>query len=517
MNKLSSIFLTTLGALFFSLPLPSLAADSITAHLWIQTNEGDLYNGWVSVDDNCSVKDIDGVNHTFESAVVLCALDAYAEQEEKTLDLVNSSYGLYLSGIGKHDQDIAQGWYWLYRVNNVSPAVGLDAYELVDGDEIFLKLGAWPSAPVKVSLDTVDLLKGRNVTATVTAFDDVTETFLPLDQAVVYVGKSEYKTYTTDQNGSVTFKVKKTGDFNVFATKADYATSEVTHVRVRTQNQVKELLGHTERKRLLTSALNWLTSQMDEEGVIDTIGITEWAVMAYARAGELAPKAMRQAVKSYDPDSASATDLERHILALKAVYANPHNQNGENYVQQLYNQHVHDGQIGNEEYLNDDIWGLIALLSAGQDVNSAELKKVTRYILNHQLEDGSFSYSTSLDTGDTDTTAAALRALKLARKKESVINLSLAIHNAKIYLDSVQRLDGGFAYDTTTIDSNSATTAWVTLALSKPSHWKINKRHPWTYVSWSAQGDGSFAWIVGLDGDALTTAYVAEALAESLD
>ncbi|MEK7540147.1 MAG: DUF4430 domain-containing protein [Patescibacteria group bacterium] len=517
MNKLSSIFLSALAAVPFFMPAPSMAADSVTAHLWIQTNEGDLYTGWVSVEDGCSVKDSDDVKHTFDSAVVLCALDAYAEQEGKTLDLVNSSYGLYLSGIGKHDQDVGQGWYWLYRVNNVSPAVGLDAYELADGDEIFLKLGAWPSAPVTVSVDTVDLLKGGDVTATVTAFDDATETFLPLDEAVVYVGKSDYKTYTTDKNGSVTFGVKSTGDYNIFATKTDYATSEVTHVRVRTENEIKELVDRTERKRLLTSALNWLGGQMDEEGVVDSIGITEWVVMAYARAGELAPKAMRQAVKSYDPDISSATDLERHILALEAVYANPHNQNGENYVQQLYNNHVHDGQIGDEDYLNDDIWGLIALLSAGQDVNSKELKDITRFILDHQLEDGSFSYSTSLDEGDADTTAAALRALKLAKKKESVVNLSVGISNAKMFLESVQRMDGGFAYDAATIDSNSATTAWVTLALSKPSSWKVNKRHPWTYLSWSAQGDGSFAWIVGLDGDSLTTAYVAEALAKSLE
>lgn len=516
MNKFISIFVTSLAALVFFLPLPSLAADSVTAHLWIQTNAGDMYDGWVNIEGGCSVKDTDGVKHSFETPVVLCAVDAFAEQEEKKLDLVNSSYGLYLSGIGKQDQDVEQGWYWLYRVNNISPAVGLDAYELTDGDEIFLKLGAWPSAPVTVSLDKVDVLKGGKVTAAVTAFDDTTETFLPLAEAVVYVGKSKYNTYTTDQDGLVTFEVHKTGDLTVFATKLDYATSEVTHVRVRSKNKVTELVDRTERKRLLTGALNWLTDQMDEEGLVESIGITEWAVMAYTQAGELAPKAMRQAVKAYDPVATSATDLERHILALQAVYANPHDHKGENYVQQLYNNHVHDGQIGDEEYLHDDIWGVIALLSAGQKVNSVELKEVIRFILDHQLSDGSFSYSTSLDTGDTDTTAAAVRALKLAKKRGSVVNLSLAIANAKIYLDSVQRLDGGFAYDAETIDSNSATTAWVSMALNTPSKWKINKRHPWTYFSWAAQGDGSFAWMVGLDGDALTTAYVAEALARSL-
>lgn len=517
MNKLTSVlFVSVFVAIGFALPAQTLAAEDITAHVWIQTNQGDLFSGWVSVDANCSVKDIDGVKHTFDTPVALCALDAFAEQEDKTLDLVNSSYGLYLSGIGKHDQDVDQGWYWMYRVNNISPSVGLDSYELSDGDEVFLKLGAWPSAPVEVSVDTVDVLKGGTVTATVEAFDDTTESFQPLVEATVYVGKSKYKTYTTDENGQVTFDLDRTGDFNVFGTKADYATSEVLQVRVRKQNESKEFVGRAERERLLVAALNWLSSQVDSDGIIKTIGMTEWAAMAYYQADELAPKALRKAVKAYDPDSSSATDLERHILALKTVYGNPHDQNGENYVQQLYNKHFHAGQIGNEDYLNDDIWGVIALLSAGQKVNSTELKQAIRFILDHQLEDGSFSYSTSLEIGDADTTAAALRALKLAQKKGSVVELKPAIQATKTYLESTQRLDGGFAYDAQTIDSNSATTAWVSMALNKPGAWKINKRHPWTYFSWSAQGDGSFAWIVGLDGDALTTAYVAEALARSL-
>lgn len=517
MNKLISIFISLafLGASF--LPLTAQAGSTIYVDLRIQTPEGELFSGWVSVNKNCSVSDTAGVEHELTDHVALCALQAFADQEDKRLDIENSSYGLFLSGIGKHDQDAAQGWYWLYRVNDYSPYVGLDAYSLADADELLLTLGVWPASPVALSLSTVDVVKSDQVVATVTAYNDETGEFEPLAEAQVYVGKSNYKTVTTDAQGKAKLSFNHTGDYNVFATKQDYTTSQVSQVRVRATNDDTEFLSRSERQVLLTGALNWLTGQVDENGKIESIGMTEWAAMAFARAGEPMPKRMQNAILDYDPDKTSATDLERHILALKAVYGNPHDQNGQNYVQQLYNNHVHDGQVGDEAYLNDDIFGLLALLSAGQDVNSPKLKQITRFILDHQLSDGSFSYSTTLEAGDADTTAAAVRALRLARRSGSVVAFSGALDDARAFLESVQRMDGGFAYDAATIDSNSATTAWVALGLAHPSDWKVNKRQPWTYISWTQQGDGSFAWLVGYDGDALTTSYVAEALAASLE
>lgn len=520
MNKLISFFIpisATLTLLSLSLtPLATHASSDYSIDLRIQTPAGELFHDWVSVPKNCTVKDTTGLEHELTQHPALCAVQAFADQESNALDIENSSYGLFLSGIGEYDQDTSQGLYWLFRVNNVSPSVGLDAYTLADQDALLLTLGVWPSSPVSISLSTVDLVKTGEVVASVTAFSDETGTYEPLAEATVYTGKSKYTTFSTDENGQAKLSFNQTGDFNVFASKQDYTTSEVTHVRVRPVNDSSEYVDRAQRQKLLTGALNWLTNQVDEKGKIESIGITEWAAMAFARADQSMPQRMQQAVLDYDPDKTSATDLERHILALKSVNGNPHDQHGENYVQQLYTNHVHDGQIGDESYLNDDIFGLLALLSAGQDVNSLELKQITRFILAHQLSDGSFSYSTTLTTGDADTTAAALRVLRLVKRHESVVNVESAIEDAKKFLESVQRMDGGFAYDSTTIDSNSASTAWVTLSLAHPSDWKVNKRQPWTYISWTQQGNGSFAWLVGSDGDALTTSYVAEALAASL-
>lgn len=517
MNK-STRFITAVFSLGISFGITHMAfaASAETVHVRIQTPTEEVFSDWISVPDGCSLKDTDGVKHTLTDFVAVCALDAFSEQENVSLDVQNSSYGLYLSGIGSDLEDSTQSWYWMYRVNNISPSVGLDSYVLADGDELLVTLGVWPSSPVAMSLSNVDIVKGDSVTITVTAFDDTTQSFEILPEATVYVGKSKYKTYTADAKGEVKVPLEKTGDFNVFASKKDYATSEVSHVRVRKANESSEFVGRQERQRLLTSALNWLTSQIDSKGKIESIGITEWAAMAFARAGEAAPETMQSAITHYDPDASSATDLERHILALLAVNGDPRDQGGENYIQQLYNQQVHDKQVGDEAYLNDDIFGLLAFLKSGQPVNSLELKQITRFIQDHQLSDGSFSYSTSLDSGDSDTTAAAIRALQLAQHKGSVVPLEKTITAAKHFLESTQRLDGGFAYDAMTIDSNSASTAWVALALHTPGNWKINKRQPWTYISWAAQGNGSFAWLVGYSGDALTTAYVAEALAASL-
>lgn len=497
--------------------LEAEAADPIYVDMRVQTMEGELFHDWVSVPDGCVVTDSAGLEYTLTGYTSLCAVQSFTDQGGLTLSLEISTYGLLLTGIGETHQDANLGFYWLYRVNNVSPSVGLDAYVLSDSDSVLLTYGAWPSAPVEVSLSAVDILAGGTVTGTVTAYDDATAQFLPLADAAIYYGQTDYLQVFTDVNGVANFQLDTEGDYNIFATKTDYTTSEVAHIRVRVENSEEEFVSRKARKRMLTQGVNWITDAVDDDGLIESIGITEWAAIALARAEHKVPKAMKAAIIDYDPAKTSATDLERHILALVAVGANPHDTNSENYVQQLYANHAKDQQIGDSAYLNDDIFGVLALLRAGQDVDSTEILDTIRTVLAHQLPDGGFSYSTTLGEADADTTAAAVRMLRHVRRKGSHVDVDLAIEAAKVYLESTQRLDGGFAYDNSYIDSNGSTTAWVALGLHKPVDWQVNLRHPWTYISWLQQGDGSFSYIVGYDGDALTTVYVVEALAKSLE
>ena len=97
----------------------------------------------------------------------LVALDAASTLGEFYFGLTNSSFGTYVSQIGRYPAAGAAGW--VFKVNGASPPVGADQVVLKDGDEVlwyYATFGA-TGGPKTLSLKTA--------TAncyTVTAFDD---------------------------------------------------------------------------------------------------------------------------------------------------------------------------------------------------------------------------------------------------------------------------------------------------------------------------------------------------------
>ncbi|MDI6591919.1 MAG: prenyltransferase/squalene oxidase repeat-containing protein [Patescibacteria group bacterium] len=218
-----------------------------------------------------------------------------------------------------------------------------------------------------------------------------------------------------------------------------------------------------------------------------------WSTMALAAAGET--KINLNHLKSIPSGQESATTYSKYILALSSVGKDPTTFGNEDYLAKLkdfYN--LQTNQFGNENYLNDDIWAILALGSVGQE-NLSIVQDAKDYILNHQNADGGWSYNISFLSSDTNDTAAAIMALLEA----GVSSSSSAIQNAISYLKSEQNDDGGFPYLSNSV-SDACSDAWAISAIYKlgqdpiSSNWIKNGKNPLDHLQFLQDEDGGFWW-----------------------
>lgn len=289
-------------------------------------------------------------------------------------------------------------------------------------------------------------------------------------------------------------------------------------------NNGDSLLFHFENpaadvnKRSVNDGITYLRSQQQTNGQISGFtGVSGWAAMTFAASG-VNPATVSKGGSSLleylsaNPSATGspATDWERAILAITASDVSPYTFGGINYVQNLESFH-NSSQIGVATQINDDIFGLLALVSAGSGASSNVKQNALNFILSQQEADGGFSWSTS-GTSDVDTTSAALQALIAAQKAGmTATGLSNAITNGKNYLLSAQNSDGGFPYEKGDV-SNTSTTAWATMALSSLGVTGTEINNAKAYIRGSQEENGSFKWQPSSTGETFTTSYAVHAL-----
>lgn len=225
----------------------------------------------------------------------------------------------------------------------------------------------------------------------------------------------------------------------------------------------------------ITNGLNYLRSKQDDSGKI-TNGFSapsQWSAMAFIANGTDITTVKKSTNSLYDflrtdiPVNNAATDYETRILAIVAADGNPTNFNGTNYLAQLEGFYT-NGQIGDTCSLNDDIFGLLALIASGNEANSQIKQDTLSFLLSKQdPTDGGFGFSApGCDWYSTsaDMTAAGVQALIKAKEKNIVdAGLDDGIAKAKNYLLTNQNADGGFGYFGS---SDTDTTGWVLIGLN---------------------------------------------------
>ena len=267
----------------------------------------------------------------------------------------------------------------------------------------------------------------------------------------------------------------------------------------------------------ITNALNYLRSTQNADGSIGGLGISAWAVMAISAAGENPHdwKVGTDSIIGYLEGSADslgdiATDWERSILAITAAGENPRNFGGVDYVAKLKT-YYNSNQIGSTTLLNDDFWGVLALISAGESQGSEIIADSAAFIKDNQNNDDGWGQAVG-GISDTDNTAAAVMALMAAGESPS----SAVIINALAYLKTQQQNDGGFQSEGST---NSAVDSWVISAIRAvgqdptSSYWTKSGNNPVGHLLSLQIADGSFNWTASLSSDPeWMTAYAITAL-----
>lgn len=237
-----------------------------------------------------------------------------------------------------------------------------------------------------------------------------------------------------------------------------------------------------------------------------------WATMGLAALGTAnIPTAHLKSITA-----SAAVDYAAPVLAITALGENPRTFGSTNYVAALKNYHQ-GGQIGDPALINDDIFGILALISAGEAKTDSAITDAKNFLLANQNADSGWGFAASAGS-DTNTTAAAILALIAAGEAKT----ASPIQNALNYLQSAQNSNGGITYDPQSpygTASDSSSTAWVIWALNaletNPSSWSKPAGNPTTYLETTQKPQGFFEYQAGSGEDAfspVTTAYAVIAL-----
>ncbi len=219
----------------------------------------------------------------------------------------------------------------------------------------------------------------------------------------------------------------------------------------------------------------------------------EWSIMAKASIGQNAGSGYLSSALNSD----TATDYEKRILAITATGGNPATISSENFIARLES-FVRNGQLGDPDLLNDDIFGILALHSAG--ISNSTVSDSRRYLLNNQNSDGGWGYGRGVGS-DSNTTAMAVAALAATGSVPG---------GATDYLYRSQTQNGGFGY-TPGDNTDGASTAWVIIGLNSANRSVPSEAK--TYLENLQTESGSFKWKPDdSSGSALVTAYAVIAL-----
>ncbi len=206
----------------------------------------------------------------------------------------------------------------------------------------------------------------------------------------------------------------------------------------------------------VVSALGYLRVEQNTDGSIGSFVDSAWVTMAIAAVGEdphdwqTDGNSIVDYLAASSGSASSSTDYSRMILATVAAGEDPSVFGGMDFISLL--EGTHDGsQMGDESLINDDAFGIMALISSGQGTGSSIINDSVDYILSNQNPDGGWGFSVGGDS-DVDMTAACIMALIAAGESES----SSAMINALSYIDSTQAENGGFlSWGTTNADTDS--------------------------------------------------------------
>ena len=194
------------------------------------------------------------------------ALGALNEANESGgFGYVTEDHPLYGLGFSDINSEPAIGYNgWMYRVDYASPWFGAVDYTLYGGEDVLFYFGAWTAPPLKIELDRTTVMVDEVFVATVTAYNDTTTLFDPVDTAEVYVNGTLYG--LTEADGTLTMSLAA-GDYQIHADKgtwAEYTRSEKINVTVKSPDLIVTAIETPSRLR--NEVINPISAVIENTG-----------------------------------------------------------------------------------------------------------------------------------------------------------------------------------------------------------------------------------------------------------
>jgi len=527
-----------LSIAFVTLPIPfvSVQAEEDTStqiYLRIEGSDKTYFDGKISAGD-CTIIDTAGKEHNYTHSAA-CGVVEAAKISNFDYSFKDFGFGLFLSKIGTDDtpSDFSKTWgFWL---NDDSASVGIDAYSPNKDDSILLAYAGFPNIPLRITLPN-EIKPNQQFTIKIEKRIGTTDenwvwhgTWEPATGATLHVNNlaldipsngelkatlsAEKTTIWADGNDfvrtpkSIINLTERSPTPTPSATPTSTPSPSETPLPSPSSTPTPSLSFSTEERTAKANlALNFLKNLQDENGAIDGSTVTIWSALAFGANEDRAENikhdgghSLLDALANNKPES--ATDLERLIMAIKASGQNPRSFNGIDYVKLLRNK-FSNNQFGEKTLINDDIFGIIAMLTADESANSDIIHNAVFELIKKQNSDGLWE--------NIDLTAATIQALMAYKKTSGNINVDDYLEKAKEALKNHQDDLGGFG-------ENSATTSWSIQAIvslgEDPVDWKLsNGNNPWTALFSYQNSNGGFGWKTNNDASAFMTAYAIPAL-----
>ncbi|PIR83146.1 hypothetical protein COU19_01955 [Candidatus Kaiserbacteria bacterium CG10_big_fil_rev_8_21_14_0_10_56_12] len=473
---------------------PSEAAETATLRLW----DGSLIDSFTidlpSTSTEASLAPTGSSDaHAVPARSVLALLTTLDETHTAfditDLQYFDSFHSFLLNCIAVPTVSASPACYnWTYAVDGQFPSVGMDAYELQDGDVADVFFGSeW-----RISLDAPAAVVGEPVTVTAEHYDATNGTYDPAVAEMVGSVQFDssytpivYATSTTDGDGHATLTLEGPGTYTVgLATSGYYPNATLTVSSSTTATTTDSSVsgdtggaGATSGGSVIafsvSRAVAYLSSVQLGDGSFGAGYLSDWAAIAYASSATSNAGLRAYLLRTASLDN--VTDHERHAMALESQGINPYTGTAVDYIEPIVT--TFDGnQVGDANLDNDDIFALFPLLHAGYTASDAIIARTTATIVSAQLSNGSWDNS-------VDVTAAGIQALTAV---SALPGVSGAIACAEAYLRGQQKSDGGFG--------NSFSTSWVLQAIAalgeSPSGWKVGGQSPLDYLAATQQADG---------------------------
>ena len=536
----------TINVIPAAIPMPEPTQTTVNLNLRYQNNL--IFSNQVTLPTSTTILDNAGIEHFTTSTNALTALLAadatstdFHVSDLQYYDAYNSFYVNCIETTATTTPLCAN---WNYVMNNTYPSVGMDQYILTGNENIYIYF----DNPWKITASTSTF--AINTTTTLQTwrynYDNLENEWTAdannlIDISIPNPNPTGWwdntitiAAATTDDTGVVDYLFSTTGTFYAKITSPDWTkwSNPITLTVLappftptstppqdnppnnsgggggggnnNDQPPTNPIISDPDIKSTVDKILAYLKSQQDTTGKIIDGGITDWAIMAFASAGVYSDEVKKDGASLLDYaqnyNFSDASDLNlcaaypRHILALLAGGIDKTNAKITGLKNKINSQCINEAAYG-QNGINDDIFGLFALLATDEDITTTSIQNIITAIKSDQTAAGAFTWA---GWPGADITGGAVNALKYAETKGASIEQEI-YSKAKNYLKTNQLNDGGWGYGV----SDALTTGWALMGIDALGEtqvdWLTSTTTPWHVLVNQLNDTGYYesAWAPG--------------------